>query len=149
MSSRTFIVLKPDALERGLVDKVMQRFLEKGFIIEHIHYRVIDQPLILQHYKEVIEREGPEFKAWLDRAFVGKPAIAMILIYPEADGIKVARSLLGHYRPDKAEPGTIRGDYGIHIKDSDEPSMNLVHASDSELAFDKEKNLWFQSVEMN
>ena len=145
MSSKTFIILKPDALERGLVDAVMQRFLEVGFAIEHIHYRIIDQPLIRQHYVDVIRREGPEFQDWLDVAFVGKPAIAMIMTHPQEDGIKLARKLLGHRRPELAEAGTIRGDFGIAVADPNEPAMNLVHASDSKSAFDKEKNLWFQS----
>ena len=51
MGSKTFIILKPDALERGLVDLVMQRFLEAGFSIEHIHYRIVDKILIRSHYK--------------------------------------------------------------------------------------------------
>lgn len=144
MSSRTFIILKPDALERGLVDKVMQRFLEVGFVIEHVNYRMIDQGLIYDHYSEVIKREGPEFKAWLDKEFVGKPAIPMILTYPQEEGIVKARALLGHRRPEQAEKGSIRGDYGIPVEDPKQPAMNLVHASDSESSFNKEKNLWFR-----
>lgn len=143
MGSKTFIVLKPDALERGLVDQVTQRFLQAGFIIEHIHYRIIDKSLILDHYKDVIKREGPGFVDWLDREFVGKPALAMILTYPQMNGINVARDLLGDRRPEKAEKGTIRGDFGIPAVSSDQPAMNLVHASDSERSFDKERNLWF------
>jgi len=143
MSSRTFIVLKPDALERGLVDQVTQRFLMEGFVIEHLHFRLVDQELIYNHYKEVIEREGPAFKDWLDDEWVGKPAIAMILTYPKSEGIIVARNLLGHRSPSLAEKGTIRGDFGLKLEDPDLPSMNLVHASDSRESFDKELNLWF------
>lgn len=143
MSSRTFIVLKPDALERGLVDQVTQRFLKEGFVIEHLHFRMVDQELIYSHYKEVIEREGPTFKDWLDEEWVGKPAIAMILTYPKSEGIIVARNLLGHRSPSLAEKGTIRGDFGLKLEVSDGPSMNLVHASDSRESFDKELNLWF------
>lgn len=144
MSSKTFVILKPDALERGLVDQVTQRFLEAGFVIEHIHYRVIDNQLIRNHYAEVIAREGPGFVGWLDLEFVGKPAIAMILGYPQVNGITVARELLGNRRPEKALKGTIRGDFGIPVEDPEQPAMNLVHASDSEQSFDKEKNLWFK-----
>lgn len=143
MSSRTFIILKPDALERNLVDQVMQRFIEAGFVIEHINYRMIDSELIHAHYKEVIEREGKDFELWLDKCFVGKASLPMILIHPEENGIKIARSLLGNRRPEKAEKGTIRGDLGIPVLDPNEPAMNLVHASDSEESFNKEKNLWF------
>lgn len=146
MSSRTFIILKPDALERGLVDLVMQRFLEAGFSIEHIQYRMIDHELITDHYKEVIEREGPDFIKWLDRELVGKPALPMILSHPSESGITIARNLLGNRRPEKAEKGTIRGDFGIPVLDPNIPAMNLVHASDSELSFDKEQNLWFKST---
>lgn len=144
MSSRTFIILKPDALERGLVDKVTQRFLDVGFVIEHLNYRVIDQALIEDHYSDVIKREGPGFVTWLEEAFVGKPAIPMILTYPREEGIVKARALLGHRRPEQAEKGTIRGDYGIPVLDPNQPAMNLVHASDSESSFNKEKNLWFR-----
>lgn len=143
MSSRTFIILKPDALERNLVDEVMQRFLGAGFVIEHINYRIIDKELIHDHYKEVIVREGPDFVKWLDEFFVGKPSLPMILLHPEQDGIKLARSLLGNRRPEKAEKGSIRGDFGIPVMDPNEPAMNLVHASDSEESFNKEMNLWF------
>lgn len=143
MASRTFIILKPDALERGLVDQVMQRFLEVGFVIEHVHYRVIDQALIQNHYKEVIKREGPGFIEWLDKEFVGKGAIPMILTYPHEEGIVKARELLGNRRPEQAKKGTIRGDLGIPVLDSAQPAMNLVHASDSEASYNKEKNLWF------
>ena len=145
MSSHTFVILKPDALERGLVDQVTQRFLEAGFVIEHIHFRVIDEELIHDHYAEVIVREGPDFVIWLNNEFVGKPAIAMILGYPQVNGISVARELLGNRRPEKAVKGSIRGDLGIPVLDPEQPAMNLVHASDSELSFDKERNLWFKS----
>ncbi len=146
MGSRTFIILKPDALERGLVDLVMQRFLQAGFVIEHMHYRVVDKLLIRNHYKEVIEREGPDFVGWLDEAFVGKATIPIILTHEREDGIELARDLLGNRRPELAEKGTIRGDYGIKHNDPDKPSMNLVHASDSESSFDKERNLWFKAI---
>jgi len=148
MGSKTFIILKPDALERGLVDAVMQRFLREGFRIEHMHYRVIDKVLIRQHYKEVIEREGPAFVEWLDKEFVHKPAIALILSHEASEGITIARQLLGHRRPDQAAKGSIRGDYGITPKDDQLPAMNLVHASDSKEAFDKEKNLWFRAPKL-
>lgn len=143
MSSRTFIILKPDALERNLVDQVMQRFLNAGFIIEHINYRIIDKELIHSHYDEVIKREGSGFEKWLDECFVGKASMPMILTHHDNNGIKIARGLLGNRRPEKAEKGTIRGDLGIPVLDPNEPAMNLVHASDSEESFNKEKNLWF------
>lgn len=144
MSSRTFIILKPDALERGLVDPVMQRFLDAGFVIEHIHYRIVDGTLIRKHYQDVITREGPGFVSWLDDVFVGKPTIPMILIHPSDNGISLARQLLGHRRPEQAKKGTIRGDFGIPVDDPNLPAMNLVHASDSPESFNKEMNLWFK-----
>ncbi|VDN49099.1 conserved protein of unknown function [Petrocella atlantisensis] len=146
MSSKTFIILKPDALERGLVDQITGRFLKAGFKIEHIHYRVVDYRLIKEHYKEVILREGEGFKDWLKIAFVGKPTIPMILGHDSDDGITIARELIGHYRPDRAKPGTIRHDYGIPVLDQNMPSMNLIHASDSQDAYNKEKNLWFKAT---
>lgn len=144
MSSRTFIILKPDALERGLVDQIMQRFLESDFVIEHINYRVIDEELIHDHYAEVIVREGPDFAVWLDDNFIGKSAIPMILTHPKDNGIEIARALLGHRRPEQAKAGTIRGDFGIPVLDQEIPAMNLVHASDSKISYNKEMNLWFK-----
>jgi nucleoside-diphosphate kinase len=144
MGSKTFIILKPDALERGLVDKVMQRFLDAGFCIEHIHYRIADKALIINHYKDVIVREGPAFIGWLEKNFVGKPTLPMVLTHNDDNGIEIARNLLGDRRPEKALKGTIRGDYGIPVLDPLIPAMNLVHASDSLYSFNKEKNLWFQ-----
>lgn len=143
MSSKTFIVLKPDALERGLVDQVMQRFFDAGFTIEHLHYRVVDKQLIRNHYAEVIVREGPAFVDWLDTAFVGKPTLAMVLAHNSETGISLARNLLGNRRPEHAESGTIRGDFGIPVPDQTKPAMNLVHASDSVESYEKEKDLWF------
>lgn len=145
MNSKTFIFLKPDALERGLVDQVMHRFLEAGFTIEHIHYRIIDKMLIHNHYKEVIEREGPSFIKWLDEFFVGKPALPMILSHSSDKGIDLARELLGNRRPELAAKGTIRGDYGIHVDNPNTPAMNLIHASDSITSFNREKTLWFKA----
>lgn len=145
MSSKTFIILKPDALERGLVDQVMQRFLDADFTIEHIHYRIVDKMLIRNHYKEVIEREGPGFIDWLDVAFVNRATIPMILSHPSDDGISIARALLGNRRPEHAEKGTIRGDFGIPVPDQTKPAMNLIHASDSDASFEKESNLWFHA----
>lgn len=146
MSSKTFVILKPDALERGLVHQVMQRFFDAGFKIEHLHYRVVDKHLIRSHYDEVILREGPEFVDWLDEFFVGKPTIPMVLSYPGNDGIQLARDMLGHRSPHQAEPGTIRGDLGLKTGDPNGPSMNLIHASDSIEAYEKEKDLWFNAT---
>lgn len=143
MGSKTFILLKPDALERGLVDQVMLRFLEAGYRIERLHYRIIGTELIRCHYDEVIRREGPGFVDWLDEEFVGKPCLAMVLTYPEEDGVQLARVMLGNRRPELAEKGTIRGDFGIPVLDPEVPAMNLIHASDSEISFEKEKGLWF------
>ncbi|SJZ50761.1 nucleoside-diphosphate kinase [Anaerorhabdus furcosa] len=146
--NRSYVMFKPDCIERDLSDELVKTIEENGFIIEKSKEVLVDEDRILQHYAEVIERLNSEsFKQSILNAFVGKKVIAMQITNNTGDCIAKFRELLGPTDPAKAAPTTIRGKYG---NDSMEKSKaegrmlnNLVHASDSEENAEKELMLWF------
>jgi nucleoside-diphosphate kinase len=147
MKEYCFIALKPDALERQLVDVIIKQFVNSGFHIETFGYKIIDELLIFNHYKQLLNTYGDVFKDKVRRGFVGKPMIPVILSYENENAISVARKIIGATDPAKAEAGTIRGDLGI---DSLEKAVcenricyNLIHGSDSHSSYLEEVNLWF------
>lgn len=144
-------MLKPDALDRKLVLRIMDRFIQNGFHIEMIDYRIVDIDLIVKHYFAVIERMGNIFINMASDYFVNKPVIAMIISIENNDAINLSRRLIGVTDPEKSDIGTIRHDFS---DDSLEKALkenrcvrNLIHSSDSLDTFKKEIALWFgQSV---
>ena len=148
MKTYCLILLKPDALERGLAERILDRFLDAGLAIEAVGFRTVDRSLILAHYADAIRRVGPELEERVVNSYIGRHMIPIVLGLPGEGAIALARSLLGATDPSRAEKGTIRGDYGL---DSIESAMaqnrvceNLVHCSDSEASFHSELALWFE-----
>lgn len=146
--SHCLILLKPDALERGLSERILDRFLAVGFSVEAVTFRTIDRDLILAHYADAIRRVGPELEERVVNSYVGRRTLPLVLGLPGEGATAKARSLLGATDPSRAEKGTIRGDFGI---DSIEAAMaasrvceNLVHCSDSPESFRYEMGLWFE-----
>ena len=119
-TQRTFVLLKPDAVARGLVGAVLSRFEDRGLRIVAMEQRTIDTDLADQHYAEHVERDFyPPLRAFVTSG----PLVAMVLEGDEA--IEVVRGINGATDGRKAAPGTIRGDYSLSNRE------NLVHASDS------------------
>ncbi|MDI3535590.1 MAG: nucleoside-diphosphate kinase [Eubacteriaceae bacterium] len=147
MDTYALIIMKPDALERELVEKILSRFIEKGFKIELVGYKKVTEGLILAHYSEVIEKLGDWFRELIIKDFVGKDMIPVILSQDGINAVENARFLTGATDPIKADKGTIRGDFGIDSMEAanheNRSCFNLIHCSDSIETFVSECKLWF------
>lgn len=136
MSDRTLVLLKPDAVERGLVGDVLRRFEAKGLTIVALDLRTLDAETLARHYEEHV---GKGFYADLVTFMSRGPVVAMVLEGPEATW-EVVRTLVGATNPRKADPGTIRGDLGILFTE------NLVHGSDSLESAQREIAIFFPNL---
>lgn len=135
MTQRTLVLIKPDAVARGLVGAVLSRYEAKGLRIVAMEHRVIDAAMADAHYAE--HTEQPWYPPLREFAVSG-PLVALVLEGDEA--IEVVRSLNGVTDGRKAAPGTIRGDLSLSNRE------NLVHASDSEESAAREMSLWFPGL---
>ena len=108
MSDRTLVLLKPDAVERGLVGTIISRFETKGLTLAAIDLRVLDKETLARHYEEHV---GKAFYEDLVTFMSRGPVVAMVVEGPE-DTWEVVRNLMGATNPRQAAPGTIRGDLG-------------------------------------
>ena len=148
MLTSTFIMLKPDAVKRGLTDTIIDIFQENGYQIKRQKEVIVNRKLILKHYEEVIIRVNkPYFEQAILDFFEGQKVIALELQKEGDHVIEDVRALVGATDPVKADPLSIRGRYG---EDSLEASMsqkrtlrNLIHASDSVESAKQELTLWF------
>lgn len=144
----TFVMLKPDALARNLVDVIITAFVEAGFTIARRQSLVVDEHLILHHYAEVIERvQLPYFKENIIQSFVGK-TVVLLEVMKDDHVVDAVRVFIGKTNPAQADPKSIRGKYGdddleVAIKEG-RLVRNLVHASDSDASAMKELALWFK-----
>lgn len=132
MSQRTLVLIKPDAVRRGLVGAVLSRFEAKGLTLVAMEQRSIDAEMADAHYADHVEQ--PWYPALRDFAVSG-PLVALVLEGDEA--ISVVRAINGATDGRAAAPGTIRGDFSLSNRE------NLVHASDSEESAAREMTLWF------
>ena len=133
---RTFVICKPDAVERGLVGEIVSRFERKGLRIVAADLRTLDRGTLARHYAE---HEGKPFYEDLVRFMSRGPAVALVLEGP-ADTFKVVRAMMGATNPRDAAPGTIRGDLGIELTE------NLVHGSDSPESASREIAIFFPDL---
>jgi len=135
MTQRTLVLIKPDAVARGLVGAVLSRYETKGLRIVAMEHRSIDVEMADAHYAEHVEQPWyPPLRAFATSG----PLVAMVLEGDEA--IDVVRALNGATDGRKAAPGTIRGDFSLSNRE------NLVHASDSEESAAREISLWFPGL---
>jgi nucleoside-diphosphate kinase len=132
MSQRTLLLLKPDAVRRGLVGNILSRFEAKGLSIVAMDLRTIDGGLADEHYVEHVERD---FYPPLREFVTSGPLVACVLEGDEA--IEVVRAVNGATDGRKAAPGTIRGDLSLSNRE------NLVHGSDSPESAEREIKIWF------
>ncbi len=135
MSQRTLVIVKPDAVRRGLVGEVLSRYEAKGLRTVVMEQRTIDGAMADQHYAEHVERD---FYPPLREFITSGPLVVLVLEGDEA--IEVVRALNGATDGRKAAPGTIRGDHSLSNRE------NLVHASDSPESAAREIALWFPSL---
>lgn len=135
MTERTLVLVKPDAVRRGLVGEVIGRFERKGLVVEALQWRHMDAALADEHYAEHVTKP---FYPPLKEFMTSGPLVAMVLSGDEA--IAVTRGLTGATDGRKAAAGTIRGDYSLSNRE------NLVHASDSPDSAKREIALWFPDL---
>ncbi len=134
---RTFVMVKPDGVQRNLVGEVIRRFETKGFTLVGLKLMQVSRELAQQHYG--VHKERPFFGSLVD-FICSSPVVAMVW---EGDGvIAAARNIIGSTNPLTAQPGTLRGDYGVSI------GRNLIHGSDALETAQQEISLWFSAAEL-
>ena len=133
----TLIILKPDTVQRGLMGRIIGRFEDKGLRIVGAKLKKVERDLAEKHY---VEHEGKAFYPGLIEFITSTPVLVLAVRGPEA--IAVCRKLLGTTKGTEAEPGTIRGDFGVS------PGFNLAHGSDSAESAEREIDLWFEPGEV-
>jgi nucleoside-diphosphate kinase len=134
-AERTLILIKPDAIRRGLVGEIISRFERKGLTLEAMTLRGMDPALADRHYGEHVDKP---FYPPLKQFMTGGPLVALVLSGDQA--IDVVRALVGATDGRKAAAGTIRGDLSMSNRE------NLVHASDSADSAKRELSLWFPEL---
>jgi nucleoside-diphosphate kinase len=135
VSERTLVLVKPDAVRRGLIGEILGRYERKGLRVVAMDLRVIDSAVADSHYAEHVDKS---FYPPLREFITGGPLVALVL---EGDSaIDVVRAMNGATDARKAAPGTVRGDLALST------SENLVHASDSPESAKREIDLWFPGL---
>ena len=131
-AERTLVLIKPDAMRRGLAGEILRRFEARGLELKEAKLIVVDRALAEEHYAEHAEKP---FYGELVEFITSGPTMALVL---EGEGaIATVRSTMGATNPAEAGPGTIRGDLALSMPD------NLVHGSDSPESAQREITLWF------
>ena len=130
--SKTLILIKPDAFERGLTGEILARFERKGLRITELRLLHAHEEIAHRHYDEHTEKSFfGELVSFITRG----PLVAAVLEGHEA--VAAARQVIGATNPVEAAPGSIRGDYGLEV------TYNLVHGSDSDASAEREIAIWF------
>jgi nucleoside-diphosphate kinase len=130
--SRTLILIKPDAFERGLAGEVLARFERKGLRIAALRVVHADEEIANRHYAEHVDKP---FFGELVQFITRGPLVAAVL--EGAEAVAAARQVIGVTNPLEASPGSIRGDLAIEV------TFNLVHGSDSDESAEREIETWF------
>jgi len=134
-SSRTLVLIKPDAFERGLTGEVLARFERKGLRIVALRRLHIDEEFAGRHYAEHTEK--PFFGELVEFITRG-PLVAAVFEGPDA--VIASRQIIGATNPVEAAPGSIRGDLALEV------TFNLAHGSDSDESAEREIALWFPEL---
>ena len=134
--SRTLVICKPDAVERGLVGDILGRFERKGLKLVAAELRLLDPELLGRHYEEHV---GKGFYADLVAFMSRSPALVAVIEGPD-DTFAIVRSMMGPTNPASAPSGTIRGDLGTITTE------NLVHGSDSNESAEREIGIFFPGL---
>ena len=132
MEQSTYLMIKPDAVARGLVGRILQRFEDAGLKLERLEYGMVTPQQAAANY---VEHEGKPFYEGLVAYITSGPVVKMVMSGPNA--VAVCRKLMGVTNPADAAPGTIRGDFGL-IMDA-----NVIHGSDSPESAEREIAIFF------
>ncbi len=134
---KTFIMVKPDGVQRNLIGEIVSRFEKKGFTLVGAKLMQVSRELAEKHYAE--HKERPFFGELVDFITSG-PVFAMV--WQGNNVIATARNMMGKTNPADAAPGTIRGDFAVSV------GMNIIHGSDSPESAEREIALWFNESEI-
>ncbi len=134
---RTFIMIKPDGVQRHLVGEIVHRFEAKGFTLVALKMMSVSRELAEKHYE--VHKGKPFFSGLID-FITSAPVIAMV--WEGESVVAAARNLIGATNPITADPGSIRGDFGVSI------GRNLIHGSDAIETAQTEIALWFKAEEL-
>lgn len=137
MMEKTFLMVKPDGVQRGLIGEIVSRFERKGFQLVGAKLMQIPTSVAEQHYGE---HKGKPFYDELVSFITSGPVFAMI--WQGENVIATARQMMGATNPKDALPGTIRGDYGVTV------GKNIIHGSDSLESAKREISLFFKEEEL-
>jgi nucleoside-diphosphate kinase len=129
---RTFVIIKPDAVQRGLIGEIVARFERRGLKIVGMKFMQVSEDLAQRHYAV---HEGKPFFSGLIQYIISAPVVALVL--EGTNAISIVRKTMGATKPAEADPGTIRADFGLEI------GRNLVHGSDGPDTAASEIALWF------
>lgn len=148
---RTLVLLKPDAVDRGLVGEILNRFEKVGLKIAGMKMVQADEQIAKKHYTEdLAQRRGEHVRNMMIQMLVSGPVVALCLEGVEA--MELVRKMVGATEPKSAQPGTIRGDYShMSFKHADENKVgisNLIHASSSVEEAKTEIDIWFAPNEL-
>ena len=134
-TERSLVLVKPDAIRRGLLGEILSRFERKGLTVDALELRTMDAALADQHYADHVAKP---FYPPLKEFMTSGPLAALVLSGDEV--IEVVRAMIGSTDGRKAAAGTIRGDFSLSNRE------NLVHASDSPQSAERELALWFPKL---
>ncbi len=137
MTQRTFAMVKPDGVQRGLVGEVVNRYEDRGLKLVALKTMQVPRDLAEEHYAE---HEGKPFYGPLVDYITSSPVVCMVLEGPDA--VTVVRSINGATDPVEAAPGTIRGDHAVEI------GRNVVHGADSPKSAEREMRIYFEEDEL-
>ena len=138
MTERTFVMVKPDGVQRGLVGEIVSRFEDRGLKLVAGKFMQIDDDLAQQHYGE---HEDKPFFDDLVEFITSGPVFAMV--WEGQDAVAQVRRMMGETDPAESDPGTIRGDYGLDL------GRNVIHGSDTEEgSAEREIDLFFDDEEL-
>ncbi len=137
LADRTLVLLKPDAIQRGLAGRIIARMEDRGLKLAAMKLMQMTEDIARRHYAEHVSK--PFFKG-LSEFMRSRPIVAMAVEGKNA--VEVVRAMVGATDPQKAAPGTIRGDFGVDI------GRNLIHASDSAEAAARELAIFFEKGEI-
>lgn len=129
---RTYIMIKPDGVQRGLVGDIIKRFEQKGFTLKGLKIQNVERAHAEKHYEDL--KSKPFFAGLVDYIISG-PVVAMV--WEGKNVVLTGRKIIGATNPAASEPGTIRGDYAIEV------GRNIIHGSDAVESARKEIALWF------
>jgi len=134
---RTFIMIKPDGVHRGLVGDIIKRFEQKGFKLVAMKFQQASVAHLEKHYADLKEKK---FFPGLVKYMASGPVLAMV--WEGLNVVKTGRVLLGETNPAASAPGTIRGDYAVHV------GRNICHGSDAVESAQHEIGLWFKPEDL-